>query len=56
MYFYVVWGELTMDDIYDYGESFVTPTGEINFSPEDWWNRDLHTYPFKGRVIGDGWE
>ncbi|WP_152993938.1 reductive dehalogenase [Dehalococcoides mccartyi] len=45
----------TLDKSFHYGEAFVTPLGEVNVSPDEWWNRDLKTYPFKGRVMGDGW-
>ncbi|MEN8614772.1 reductive dehalogenase [Dehalogenimonas sp. THU2] len=46
----------TMDDAFGYGKGFTSPINEIFFSPEQWWNRDLDKFPFKGRVVGDGWE
>ena len=45
----------TLDTTLGYGHPFVTPLGEVHISPDEWWNRDLKTYPFKGRILGDGW-
>lgn len=44
-----------MDDNFGYGQPFVTPLGEVRVDPDTWWDRDLESYPFKGRVMGDGW-
>lgn len=42
---------VSMDKLY-YQPYFTDPLGEVFTSPEEWWNRELNEYPYKGRVTG----